>query len=206
MPGVTLEIKGLDRMIKFTDPKTLAKATRAGIAKAGGSIKTQVGKAIGERYDLRAARIKEDIGRATMAPDGLSATVRFKSRPPTLTQFGMKPGTRASGQPGLGRGMGWGKPAKAGRPLTARVIKADGRQRYKGAFAFIGKNGAQLVGRKDGEGRIYSVHGPSIASVFGGQGRYATELRANAQRLIGDEFIKGFEKKMNDIARGYGGR
>ena len=206
MPGVTLEIKGLDRMIEFTDPKTLAKATRAGIAKAGSSIKTQVGKAIGERYDLRAARIKEDIGRATMASDGLSATVRFKSRPPTLTQFGMKPGTRASGQPGLGRGMGWGKPAKAGRPLTARVIKADGRQRYKGAFVFVGRNGNQVVGRKDGQGKIYSVHGPSIASVFGGQGRYAAELRANAQKLIGDEFIKGFERKMDDLARGYGGR
>jgi len=206
MAGVTLEIKGLDRMIEFTDPKTIAKATRAGITKAGGSIKAQVGKAIGERYDLRAARIKEDIGRASIAPDGLSATVRFRSRPPTLTQFGMKPGTRASRQPGLGRGMGWGKPARAGRPLTARVIKADGRQPYKGAFVFIGKNGNQVVGRKDGQGKIYSVLGPSIASVFGGQGRYAAELRANAQRLIGEEFIKGFEKKMNDIARGYGGR
>jgi hypothetical protein len=206
MAGITLKIEGLDRMIDFTDPKMLAKATRAGIAKAGGSIKTQVGKAIGERYDLRAARIKEDIGKAVMAPDGLSATVVFKSRPPTLTQFNMKPGTRSSGQPGLGRGMGWGKPTKPGRPLTARVIKSDGRRSYKGAFVFIGKNGNQVVGRKDGQGKIYSVLGPSIASVFGGQGRYAAELRANAQRLIGDEFIKGFEKKLGDIARGYGGR
>jgi hypothetical protein len=206
---ITLKIDGMDQLrkqIEFTDPKTIAKATRAGVTKAGGAIKTQVAKSIGERYNLKAARIREDIRRAVIAPDGLSATVRFVSRPPTLTQFGMKPGRRGSGQPGLGRGLGWGKPAKAGRPLTAVVLKADGRQAYRGAFVFLGRNGNQVVGRKDSKGKIYGAYGPSIASIFGGKGRYGFELRTSAERLIGDEFIKGFQKKLNDIARGYGGR
>ena len=206
---ITLKIDGMDQLrkqIEFTDPKTIAKATRAGVTKAGGAIKTQVAKSIGERYNLKAARIKEDIGKAVIASDGLSATVRFKSRPPTLTQFGMKPGTRGRGQPGLGRGLGWGRPGKPGRPLTAMVLRADGRQPYRGAFVFIGKSGNQVVGRKDSNGKIYGVYGPSIASIFGGKARYALELRTNAERLIGDEFIKGFQKKLDDIARGYGGR
>jgi hypothetical protein len=210
MAGITLKIEGLSqlqKMLQFTDPKTFAKANRAGIAKATGAIKTQVAKGIGESYNLKAARIKQDISRASIAPDGLSATISFsRRRPPTLTQFGMKPGTRGSGQPGLGRGMGWGKPAKPGRPLTATILKADGRKAFKGAFVGIGRGGNQVVFRKDGQGKLHAVYGPSIGSIFLGEGRNSQRLQNDAARLINDEFRKGFEKKLNDIARGYGGR
>ena len=209
MAGITLKIEGLSqlqKMLEFTDPKTFAKAQRAGVVKATGAIKTQVAKGIAERYNLKSARIKQDISKASIAADGSSATIRFGRRAPTLAQFGMKPGTRASGQPGLGRGPGWGKPAKPGRPLTATILRSDGRKAYTGAFVFIGKNGNQLVGRKDSKGKIFTVYGPSVGSIFLGKGRYALELQATAARLINDEFIKGFEKKLSDIARGYGGR
>ena len=209
MAGITLKIDGLDqlqKMLQFTDPKNFAKAQRAGVVKATGAIKTQVAKGIGERYNITAARIKRDISKASIASDGSSATIRFARTSPTLTQFGMKPGTRASGQPGLGRGLGWGKPAKPGRPLTAVVLRADGRKAYTGAFVAIGKGGNQLVVRKDSQGKLRTVYGPSVGSIFLGKGRYALELQATAARLINDEFIKGFEKKLSDIARGYGGR
>ena len=209
MAGITLKLDGLDglqKMLQFTDPKNFAKAQRAGMAKATGAIKTQVAKGIGERYNLKASRIKQDISRAFIAPDGLSATIRFGRTSPTLTQFGMKPGSRGSGQPGLGRGLGWGRPAKPGRPLTAMVLRADGRKPYTGAFVYIGKGGNQLVGRKDSQGRIRTVYGPSVGSIFLGKGRYALELQAKAAQLINAEFIKGFQKKLDDIARGYGGR
>ena len=209
MAGITLKLEGLDglqKMLQFTDPATFAKAQRAGLTKASGAIKTQVAKGIGERYNLKSARIKQDISKASIAADGSSATIRFGRRAPTLAQFGMKPGTRGSGQPGLGRGLGWGKPVKPGRPLTAMVLRADGRKPYTGAFVYIGKGGNQLVGRKDSQGRIRTVYGPSVGSIFLGKGRYALELQAKAAQLINDEFIKGFQKKLDDIARGYGGR
>ena len=205
---ITLKIDGLDglqKMIEFTDPKSFAKATRAGVTKAGSSIKTQVGKSIGERYNLKAARIKEDISKAVIAPDGMSAVVRFRSRPPTLTQFGAKPGRRGR-QPGLGRGLGWGAPKPAGKPLTAIKLRSVGRKPEAGAFLAAGKNGNLLVLRKDSQGKMHAVYGPSIASIFGGKGRYALELQAKAERLIQSEFQKGFQKKLDDIARGYGGR
>ena len=208
MAGITLKLEGLDdlrKMLQFTDPKTFAKAQRAGLTKATGAIKTQVAKGIGERYNLKAARIKQDISRASIAPDGTSATIRFGRTSPTLTQFGMKPGSRGK-QPGLGRGLGWGKPVKPGRPLSAMVVRADGRKPYTGAFVYIGKGGNQLVGRKDSQGRIRTVYGPSIGSIFLGKGRYALELQIKAAQLINDEFIKGFQKKLDDIARGYDGR
>lgn len=210
MAGITLKIEGLSqlqKMLQFADPKTFAKANRAGIAKATGAIKTQVAKGIGESYNLKAARIKQDISRAYIAPDGLSATISFsRRRPPTLTQFGMKPGTRGSGQPGLGRGRGWGKPTKPGRPLTATILKADGRKTYRGAFVALGNGGNQVVFRKDSQGKLHTVYGPSIGSIFLGEGRHSQRLQNDAARLINDEFRKGFEKKLNDIARGYGGR
>jgi hypothetical protein len=209
MAGITLQLEGLSqiqKLIEFTDPKTFAKAQRAGLTKATGAIKTQAAKGIGERYSLKAARIKQDISRASIAPDGTSATIRFGRTSPTLTQYGMKPGSRGGKQPGLGRGLGWGKPTKAGKPLTAMVLRSDGRKPYTGAFVYIGKNGNQLVGRKDSNGKIYTVYGPSVGSIFLGKGRYALELQASAARLINDEFVKGFQKKIDDIARGYGGR
>lgn len=209
MAGITLKIDGLNqlqKMLEFTDPKNFAKAQRAGVVKATGAIKTQVAKGIAERYNLKSARIKQDISKASIAADGSSATIRFGRRAPTLAQFGMKPGTRGSGQPGLGRGLGWGKPAKPGRPLTAMVLRADGRKAYTGAFVAIGKGGNQLVVRKDSNGKLRTVYGPSVGSIFLGKGRYALELQATAARLINDEFLKGFQKKLDDIARGYGGR
>jgi len=208
MAGITIKLEGLSqlqKMVEFTDPKNFAKAQRAGLTKATAAIRTQVAKEIGQRYNIKSARIKQDIKNAYIAPDASFASIRFARTSPTLAQFGMKPGTRATGQPGLGRGMGWGKPTKPGKPLTAMVIRADKRHRYTGAFVFIGKNGNELVGRKDSKGKIHSLYGPSIGSIFLRKGRYADELQATAARLINDEFVKGFEKKLGDIARGYGG-
>jgi len=204
-----LDLKGLDelqKMLQFTDPKNFAKAQRAGLAKASKAVKTQVAKGIGERYNFKAARIKQDISDVRIASDGLSASIKFSSRPATLAQFGMKPGRRGGPQPGLGLGLGWGRPKPAGKPLTAMVIKADGRKSYNGAFVFIGKNGNQVVGRKDKQGNIKGLYGASVGRIFLGKGRYAMELQEKAKLLINDEFIKGFQKKLDDIARGYGGR
>ena len=199
-------LDGLQKMLQFTDPKNFAKAQRAGLAKASKAVKTQVAKGIGERYNLKSARIKDDISDVRIASDGLSASIRFSRRSPTLAQFGMKPGRRGGPQPGMGMGMGWGRPNPAGRPLSAMVIRSDGRKVYNGAFVFIGKNGNQVVGRKDKQGNIKSLYGASVGSIFLGKGRYAMELQEKARLLINDEFVKGFQKKLDDIARGYGGR
>jgi len=209
MAGITLKLEGLDmlqKMVAFTNPKNFAKAQRAGLAKATSAVKTQVAKGIGERYSLKAARIKQDISSATIAPDGSFATIRFSRRPPTLSQFSMKSGTRGGPQSGLGRGRGWGKPSKPGRSLSALVLRSEGRKKFTGAFVITGKSGNQLVVRKDGQGRLHTVYGPSVGSIFLGKGRHAQELQANTARLINEEYVKGFQKKLDDIARGYGGK
>jgi hypothetical protein len=209
MAGITLSIDGLDqlqKLLEFSDPKNFAKAHRAGLAKASGAIKTQVAKSIGERYNIGAARIKKDISRAVIAPDGMSATIRFSRKPPTLIQYGAKAGRRHSGQPGLGRGKGWGPARRRGTALTAIKLRADGRKAEAGAFIARGANANLVVLRRNSQGKLLGVWGPSIGSIFLGKGRHAQEMQDMTAKLIEVEFAKGFEKKLSDIARGYGGR
>jgi hypothetical protein len=137
MVSIRFEITGLDQLARMREalsPQMLAKATRAGVAHAAKGVAPKVGQSLSQRYGIGSRRVQQDLRAARLAPDGLSATVAFSRRPPLLTQYGAKPGTRASGQPGLGRGRGWGRPVKPGKPLSALVLRSEGRQPIPGAF------------------------------------------------------------------------
>lgn len=207
MAGITLKLEGLDQlrqMQALISPANFEKAQRAGIAKAAGTVKPQVAKGIGASYNLSAARIKQDISGVRIDSDGSAATIRFARRPPTLAQFKPSPGRRGR-QPGLGRGMGWGPARPPGRPLSAVQFKPAGRQTFRGAFLAAGKNGNLLVLRREGD-RLVALYGPSVGSIFLGQSKIARDLQGQVQQRLAAEFVKGFDKKLSDIARGYGGR
>ena len=206
MAGVTFELEtsGLDRMVAFTDPKLFQRAIAAGIRQASSTAKTQSAKGIGQNYNLTAARIKKDI-EVTIWMGGDVAHLRFSRRPPTLTQYGAKPGTRATGQRGLGRGMGWSKPARPGKPVTAAVFRGQ-RKPIRGAFMATGQGGNQLVFRRDSEGKLHAQYGPSVGSIFLGLSAKAQQLQSDVQIRINEAFIKGFQKTLDSAARGYGGR
>ena len=208
MAGVTLEIKGLDRMIEFSDPKMLAKAKRGGLAAAAKSATKTAAQAIGQRYNLQARRIKQDISGPYIRGD--EATLIFASRAPTISQFGFKPGTRASGAPGLGRGRGWGKPTKPGKPGSAAIFRGQ-RVKYPTTFLALGAGGQPLPLRagkgytRTGKRRLVVGYGPSIARVFD-SGRYGHLIRAEVEAEIGRRFVAGFQRVLDSAARGYGGK
>ena len=114
----TLDTSQLDKLARFTNPKLFDRAIKAGIRQASSTAKTQAAKGIGSRYSLTAGRIKKDIT-VSIPPGGEFALLRFSRRPPSLAQFNAKPGTRGTGQQGRGRGKGWTKPAKPGKPMSA---------------------------------------------------------------------------------------
>ena len=206
MATVSFQLQGLDQLQKmqaFIQPASFAKAQRAGIAKASSTVKTQVAKGITQSYGIKSLRIKDAIGKALISPDGGSATIQFSRRAPTLVQYGAKPGTRPT-RPGLGRGMGWGAPTKPGRPLTAMVLRSEGRKPIAGAFMATGANGNQLVLRRGRGGKLNAVYGPSVGSIFLGKSRIASSLQQSVSARIEQEFMKGFEKKIRDISKGYG--
>ena len=204
MANVTLSLEGLSQLQKmqaFLSPAAFTKAQRSAVLYASKAVPPAVAKGIGASYNIKAARIKQDISGVRLDPNGESATIRFSRRPPTLAQYGARPGTRGY-QPGLGRGMGWAKPTRPGKPLTATILRSEGRKPYTGAFIASGNAGNQLVLRRDSNGRLYSVYGPSIGSIFLGRSAIADSLQATVKQRINEQFAKGFERAMNAAARG----
>jgi len=206
MASVRLEITGLDQLRKMAEalgPQTLAKASRAGVRHAAAGVAPKVAKSISERYGIPSRRVRQDVRAVRIAPDGQSATVAFSRRPPLLTQYGAKPGTRGR-QPGLGRGLGWGKPVKPGRPLSALIDRSAGRQPIPGAFIVTGHSGNRLTVRRGRGGKLVSLYGPSVGSIFAGGSKIGPVLRAETETMIRARFIAGFQRVLDSAARGYG--
>ncbi len=207
MSLIRLEITGLDQLAKIRQalgPELLKRATRAGVAHAAKGVAPKVGKSISESYGIPSRRVRQDVRGVRIAPDGMSATVAFSRRPPTLTQYGARPGRPATGQPGLGRGLGWGKPSKPGRPLSALVDRSAGRQPVPGAFLSTGRSGNRVVLRRGRGGKLEALYGPSVGSIFAGGSKIGPVLRAETELLIRERFISGFQRVLDSAARGYG--
>jgi hypothetical protein len=208
MANINLTLEGLDtlqQMQAFLHPNTFDKAQRGGISYAAKAVAPAVSKGIGAAYNIKAARIKQDISSVRIDKGGTEATIRFSRRPPTLSQYNVKPGTRGK-QPGLGRGQGWGAPQPAGKPLTAIQLRSTGRTAIKGAFQTTGNNSNQLVFRRGSNGRLISLYGPSIGSIFLGNSEIGTRLRADVQTRIQNQYITGFQRVLDSAARGYGSK
>ena len=195
--------EGLTRMRRFLDPKLFDKAMAGGVRYASKAVPPAVAKGITASYNIPSRRVKEDISGIRFSGDGTSATIRFSRRPPTLTQFRPNPGRRGR-QPGLGRGRGWGPAKPAGRPVTATIIKAKGRQSFPGAFVATGANANQLVLRRTRTDQLEGVYGPSIGSIFLGNSAIGPQLRSDVQQRINEQYIKGVQRVLDSAARGYG--
>jgi len=202
---VTVEMTGLDAMQNFLaafDPGPMAKLQKAALSYASKSVAPTVAQGITASYNLTSARVKQDISGVRFSSDGLEATIAFSRRPPTLSQFKPNPGKRGH-QAGLGRGMGWAKPKPAGKPLSAAIFKGQ-RKQYRNTFIATGNSSNQLVFRRDAEGKLHAVYGPSIGSIFDGKSAIGPELRAKVQARLSEQYIKGFERAMAAAQRGFG--
>jgi hypothetical protein len=203
-------ISQLEKMRAFLDPKLFHKATRAGILAAATSANKQAGKSISQRYNIGSRRIKQDVSLFTGYASRGEATLTFAARAPTLSQFGFRPGTRATGLPGLGRGRGWGPATKKGRPGRASILRGQ-RQDYPTTFMAMGRGGVMLpfrVGNKrkpDGKRRLQVVYGPSVARMFD-KGEHSQLIQTEINIEINRSFIAGYKRALDSAARGYGGR
>ena len=204
MATVSVSLAGIDQLKQlqaFLDPKLYDKAKRGGITYGSKAVSPAVAKGITATYNLSAARVKKDISRTQFVDGGETALIKFSRRPPTLTQFKPKAGTRYP-QPGLGQGLGWGKPVKAGKPISAVINRGKGRQSFDGAFFAQGLNANSLVLRKGSNGRFYGVYGPSVGSMFLGASAIGPQLRSDVEKRIQEQFIKGFQRVLDSAKRG----
>lgn len=183
--------------IAITDPKLLAKAVKGGLSYAAKAGKTQAAKSVAARYTIKSARIKQDIKGPFIYGD--TASLIFSRRPPTLNQFSLTIGRRGGTQPGLGRGLGWGKPSPAGKPITARILKEGQRQTYRGVFMVNGLP-MRFIRAKN---KFQVAYGPSIGSDIFGSGRYATVIKSELTTRMNEQFITGLQRVLDSASRGY---
>jgi hypothetical protein len=195
-----LQVSGFDALKAVTDPKLFGKAVTGGIKYASKAGVVQAAKSVGQRYNLKAARIKEDIRVSAITKD--QATLVFRRRAPTINQFGLSLGKRGGPQPGLGRGMGWGKPKPKGRPITATIFRGGQRQAYTGTFMVMGRNGQSIPVRSKG-GKLIAVYGSSVGSDIFGRGKYATVIQSEVSARINEQFITGMQRVLDSASRGY---
>jgi hypothetical protein len=198
---VNLELSGIksfDPMLEFTNPKLYAKAVKGGIRYAAKAGVVQAAKSVGARYNLKAARIKQDIRVSYITAD--QATLAFSRDAPSLNQFGLIAGRRGGPQPGLGHGRGWGKPKPKGKPITAKILKDGPRQTYRGVFMVKGLPMRYIRAT----GKYQVQFGPSIGSDIFGRGRYAAVMQAEIGQRINEQFITGMQRVLDSASKGYG--
>lgn len=195
-------IRGLQRAL---EPERFARALKGGILYATKSVPPAVAKGVSASYAISSARVKKDIDKARVSSDGTEASIAFSRVPPTLVQYQARAGARGR-QPGLGQGLGWGPPITPGRPLTALLLRAGGRQEFRRAFLITGRGGNRVaVERKtrDRRSKLRGVPGPSIGSIFLGQGQLSDELQASVNARVKEQFEKGFDRVWGAVGRGF---
>ena len=67
-----------------------------------------------------------------------------------------------------------------------------------------GNSGNRLVLRRGRGGKLVSLYGPSVGSIFAGGSKIGPALRAETELLISQRFIAAFQRVLDSAARGYG--
>ena len=197
---IKLDLSGLSQLQQMQSvlaPDTFLKARTAGLRYAAKATPPAVAKAITARYNISSARVKQDTKGPFIAND--TATLVFSRKPPTLLQYGFNPGKRGGTQPGLGQGLGWGKPQPKGKPASAKILKSGARIAYPNTFLVKGLPFTRTAG-----GKLKVEHGPSIGSLFLGGSQYGTIIRSEVQDRINTQFITGMQRALDSAMRGFG--
>ena len=206
MAGVRLQVdglKGLDDLRRLLNPQLADKAQAMGLKASMKAAKRQVAKDIAGKYTIKSRTLTQEgeIKEPSFTSNG--ATIKASATPRTLNQFVFNPGSRGSSQPGLGRGKGWGKPRKAGKPASFKVLKGRGLTKVATAFKAKGIPFIRINNTRK-KGSLKVMHGPSVARIFTGKGKFSAELKNNAEKIIATTYEKIVDKVFNDAARGYG--
>ncbi len=173
----------LDVLLEFCDPKLHRRAMRKGLENAGRGVKTLAAKQIGAKYNLTAARIKQDIEGPRFRDRGETVEFGFSLKAPTLSgAYGFR---------------------DSGKGLIGRVLRGGGRARVRRGFMIASERasafalGWRRVARR-GRLPIEVVHGPSVGGIALGRGRYSDDL----QQAMGERAMEQFEKGVrNELER-----
>jgi hypothetical protein len=187
-------IEELKRLNLFLDRKTIDKALLAGTRYAGKATPPAAAQQIVRRYNIKSARVKQDI-RGPYVRGGFEnpeARIFFARRPPSAVQWG-----------GVDQDM-------PGKGLSVKILKAKPRIQVARGFMRRAPGGGFRVPpqpfRRTTKNRypLAYVYGPSIGSIFAGDSAHGEEIRDAVGKRIEEQYIKGIERALGAAARGFG--
>jgi len=178
MPAPRIDIKtaGLTPMMALLDPVRFQRDLTAGLRYAGKAAETEARKQIGARYAIPAARIRQDQAKARI--DGTALVMGFRRRPPTLRAYGGRPIARGG--------------------YTYQVFRGQ-RQRRSDIFEL--PIGPGLPFKRE-NGKLITLYGPSIGSIFVGRSRFGDDLRRSTTERVMVQFITGVKRELARRSRG----
>lgn len=153
------------------------KAIKAGVRDAARAGRTTLAKSIGQRYNLTAGRIKQDVSQAQFRDGGQTAIIRTSRKPITAMQF---------------------KPKEVRSGLSMSIFRG---QRTTVKSGFLAK-GLPFVRRGKERYPLRVIVGPSIHAIYTG-GKWAPALQARTEVRIEEALEKGILRSLGAMGRGY---
>lgn len=186
------------------------KAIRAGVRYAAGRGKTVMAKHIGQRYTLKASRIKDDIYAPQFRDGGETAVISTKRKPISARQFGLREGKRDI-TIAIFRGErtripgGFMQTSEAGKFEGRRAFRANRKKPYTGdtkAISFARAVRGERNRRIPRHG-LSMVHGPSLHAIYTG-GKWKGPIQFATNEVLSEALEFGIIRSLQGMGRGYG--
>jgi hypothetical protein len=183
----------LSKMAALLTPKLFDRALKGGVTYAARAVPPAVSKAVGSRYSMRAARIKQDIKKPRFFDGGRSASIGLSRKAPTAAQFAGRQ-TKRGYSFAIFRGQ---------RELFTRGF--IGRGRLAGLPLYRVKTGSESQAA-GGRSKLEVIHGPSVGSMFLGESKFGEVMQKEVENRMSQQFITGVQRELARAGRGFGAR
>jgi hypothetical protein len=180
---ITARIIGDDKLssaLSSLSSNDIPKAIRAGVRDAARAGRTVITKNIGQHYNLKAGRIKQDISSPQFQDGGQTAILRTSRKPITAMQF---------------------NPRQTPDGLSMSIFRGS-RTLVKSGFLAKTKN---LPFKRRGKERmpLDVIHGPSIHAIYTG-GKHTQPIQDASAARIKEALSNGIVRSLRGMARGFG--
>ena len=180
---ISVKVEGLSEMQKALDPRRASKAGMLAINDAARAGRTEAGRAIRTRWNIKADKLNAELRNVTFASnDSLTAIIQAKGKPISLTYFGAKEVRDIKGRGVLVQNRKSGKMVKrtkSARGVSVQIERGRITQLPKSFIATV-KSGHIGVFRRLEKSRlpIIDMATVTIATMFGQEKVQAATIKA----------------------------
>jgi hypothetical protein len=165
MISMSIKLEGVKEAMEALNPAKVQRAVKMALNDAARAGRTEAGKAIRDKWNVKAAKIADELKNVRLATnDDFTAIIQAKGRPISLAYYGAKEVRRITRTKR-------GKQKKV-RGVTLQVLKGI-RVSYPKAFMATMKNGyvGVFMNHADFFRTGYSYHAPTVGKYAGKKGR-----------------------------------